>query len=262
MSYYIYKIENQVNHKVYIGLTNNIVRRKSRHFGDLRHGRHDNHFLQKEFDIYGEDNFTFSVEFEGDVTAKKIGELEKEYIAKYDSYKNGYNQNEGGNFGPSNGGTRLTETDLFNILAVLEFDNKRPGEMLGKIFGVTRTTISRIKKGVNHVEAYEAYHKLSDEKRFELYQTFCDDVNFFEQKYANSKITTKRKLNEQQIHLILLNEEKGRPVQLANLQYNFGVTSNTIYTILQGQSYQDYALSYKKLTDEQKAQLATLLRNQ
>ena len=50
--YYIYKIENEINHKKYIGLTNNIVRRRGRHFGDLRRNKHDNSFLQKEFNIY------------------------------------------------------------------------------------------------------------------------------------------------------------------------------------------------------------------
>lgn len=55
--YYIYKIENQINHKIYIGLTNNIARRRARHFTDLRYNKHDNSFLQKEFNIYGEDNF-------------------------------------------------------------------------------------------------------------------------------------------------------------------------------------------------------------
>jgi predicted GIY-YIG superfamily endonuclease len=32
MRYYIYKIENLVNHKIYIGLTKNIGRRRCRHF--------------------------------------------------------------------------------------------------------------------------------------------------------------------------------------------------------------------------------------
>ena len=43
--YYIYKIENLINQKKYIGLTNNIQRRRARHFTDLKNGRHDNHFL-------------------------------------------------------------------------------------------------------------------------------------------------------------------------------------------------------------------------
>jgi group I intron endonuclease len=147
--YYIYKIENLVNHKKYIGLTNNIERRRSRHFSDLRNGRHDNSFLQKEYNIYGEENFNFNVEFEGDISSEEIGDKEKEFIKKYDSYRNGYNQNEGGNFGPSNGGSHLTQIDIFNILSALEFCSK-PGQILSDIFGVSKTTISRIKKGVNH----------------------------------------------------------------------------------------------------------------
>lgn len=141
--YYIYKIENLQNGKKYIGLTNNIKRRRARHFTDLKRNRHDNHFLQKEYNIYGKDSFVFSVEFKGEVDFKTISEKEIEYIEKYDSYKNGYNQNSGGNFGPSNGGSQLTQSDIFNILAALEFMS-RPGQILANIYNVSRTTISRI----------------------------------------------------------------------------------------------------------------------
>lgn len=147
--YYIYKIENTENHKKYIGLTNNIVRRRNRHFNDLRRNKHDNSFLQKEFNIYGEKSFSFNIEFQGDVSYQEISNKEKEFIKYYDSYKNGYNQNEGGNFGPSNGGSHLIESDILTILSVLEFMS-RPGQVLSDIFGVSRTTISRIKRGVNH----------------------------------------------------------------------------------------------------------------
>jgi hypothetical protein len=91
MKYYIYKIENLVNHNKYIGLTNNIARRKHRHFSDLRYGHHDNSFLQEEYDKYGEENFSFNIEFEGDVSYQEISELEHEFVTRYDSYHNGYN---------------------------------------------------------------------------------------------------------------------------------------------------------------------------
>ena len=114
--YYIYKIENLINHKKYIGLTNNIARRWLRNFTDLRWNKHNNYFLKKEFDIYGQDNFLFTVEYQGEITEKEISYKEQEYIKKYDSYRNGYNQNPGGNFGESNGGTHLTQTAIYNIL--------------------------------------------------------------------------------------------------------------------------------------------------
>ena len=258
--YYIYKIENLINHKIYIGLTNNIVRRRSRHFTDLRCHRHDNHFLQKEFDLYGEQNFSFEVLFEGDVTEQQIGEKEKEYIKKYDSYKNGYNQNEGGNFGASNGGTSLTQSDIFNILAALEFKS-RPGQILAEIYGVSRTTISRIKRGVNHNQYKEEYEKMPIEQRQEIYKIFCDSTNFLEKKACSTIIKSKRKLTEEQVLMILVNFEY-KIIPIAEMAKRVGVASTyTLFCIKEGKSYQDYAIKYNKLTEEQKDKLASLLRN-
>lgn len=260
--YYIYKIENLVNNKKYIGLTNNIKRRRARHFTDLRRNKHDNSFLQKEFNIYGEENFSFTIEFEGDVTSEEIGNKEKEFIKFYDSYKNGYNQNEGGNFGPSNGGTHLTESDLLNILSALEFMS-RPGQVLADIYGVSRTTISRIKKGVNHNTTKELYESLPLEERQSIYKIFCDSYNFYENKVNSTIIKSKRHLTEEQVHLYLLNEELGRIVTIDNLMKRFNIKSNnTLIGIKRGESYKDYVLTYSRLTESEKEKLASLLRNQ
>lgn len=260
--YYIYKIENLKNNKKYIGLTNNIIRRKIRHFTDLRRNKHNNSFLQKEFNIYGEDNFSFSIEYQGDISYEEISKKEKEYIALYDSYKNGYNQNEGGNFGPSNGGSHLTESDILNILAVLEF-MKKPGQLLANIFNVSRTTISRIKKGVNHNQYKKEYEELPLVERKKIYDNFCQDMNLLEEKANLSKIKNKRQLSQEQVYLILLNEELGRPITIDDITIKMKVSSsNTIYCILRGQTYQDYVISYQKLTQSEKNKLASLLRNQ
>lgn len=257
--YYIYKIENIINNKKYIGLTNNIIRRKSRHFTDLKYNRHDNSFLQKEFNIYGQDNFTFTILFKGDISEKEIGEKEKYYIKLYDSYKNGYNQNEGGNFGPSNGGSHLTQSDIFNILAVLDFMS-RPGQVLSDIFEVSRTTISRIKKGVNHTKFKEEYDKLSFEEKKNLYSSFCEDMDLITKKANSSKLSKKRQLSQEQVFLIYLNEELGRPIYIADLVKKCKVNSkNTIYSILKKETYLDYYLLYQKLTQSEKDKLATLL---
>lgn len=259
--YYIYKIENKINHKKYIGLTNNIARRRSRHFTDLRGRRHDNQFLQKEFDIYGEENFSFSIEFEGDVTSDEIGEKEKEYIKKYDSYRNGYNQNEGGNFGPSNGGSQLTQSDIFNILSALEFMS-RPGQILSEIYGVTKTTISRIKHGENHIQYKEEYDKLPLEEREKIYQIFCDSTNFYERKVNTTIIQAKRKLTREQVFMILCNFEykiipSTKMAKLVNINSRY-----TLDCIKQGKTYKDYALDYNKLTINEKQKIVSLLSNQ
>lgn len=260
--YFIYKITNKETGLCYIGLTNNIARRRARHFTDLRCNRHDNAFLQKAFNISGEENFDFEVLFEGNVTSEEISLKEREFIAKYDSYHNGYNQNEGGNFGPSNGGSQLTKSDIFNILSALEFKS-RPGQVLADMYDVTRTTISRIKKGVSHNQYKEEYDALSLEERQHIYNIFEASCNFNEKKAYSTIIQSKRKLNEQQVHLILLNEERGRIVTQKELMARFGISSsNTFITIKKGQSYQDFSISYSKLTEKQKDELASLLRKQ
>lgn len=207
----------------------------------------------------GEENFSFEIIFEGEVTYEEISEKEVYYIEYYDSYFNGYNQNKGGNFRPSNGGSHLIKSDLFNIMAALEFMSK-PGQVLADIYEVTRTTISKIKRKESHLEVREEYDSLPLEERQKIYQIFCDSSNFYEKKVNSTIIKTKRKLTETQVHLILLNEELGRPVTLKDMLIKVDLSSNnTIYTILNGQSYKDYSLSYEKLTDEQKNILAQLL---
>lgn len=261
MQYYIYKIENLINHKKYIGLTNNIQRRRCRHFGDLRRGVHDNHFLQKEYNIYGPENFSFSIEYEADISEDEIGEKEKEYILLYDSYYNGYNQNKGGNFGASNGGSQLTQTDIYNILACLEFMS-RPGQILANMYNVSRTTISRIKKGENHIQYKKEYEKLPLEERKEIYKIFCESTNFIEDKVKTTVIKSKRQLNEEQVHLILCNFERKILTKVKMAEFVKIKSTYTLDCIKKGLTYKDYSLSYSKLTLEQKDKLASLLSNQ
>ena len=259
--YYIYKIENLINHKKYIGLTNNITRRRSRHFTDLKCNRHDNSFLQKEYNIYGKEKFSFEVIFEGEINYEEISEKEKYYIKFYDSYKNGYNQNEGGNFGPSNGGSHLTESDILNILSALEFMS-RPGQILSDIYGVSKTTISRIKHRENHVQYKKKYEKMPLEERKQIYDIFCESHNFYEKKVNTTILKNIRTLTKGNVFLLLANEEEGRIIPLKKLCPKIGIkNSNTAYTILKGESYKDYTLEYSKLTNNDKQKLVSLLRN-
>ena len=58
---YVYSIENKVNGKCYIGSTTNPRVRWSKHKGDLNRKRHHSFVLQRAWDKYGEDNFSFKV---------------------------------------------------------------------------------------------------------------------------------------------------------------------------------------------------------
>ena len=57
----VYKIINVVNNKFYVGSTNDFKRRKTRHFSELRNGRHNNRYLQAAWVKHGEQAFVFVI---------------------------------------------------------------------------------------------------------------------------------------------------------------------------------------------------------
>ena len=92
----IYKIENMINHKVYIGQSVLIETRWSAHRGRLNRGKMGKHPLQQSWTKYGENNFSFSVLEE--CSADELDEREIYYISLYNSTnrKFGYNIESGG----------------------------------------------------------------------------------------------------------------------------------------------------------------------
>lgn len=91
----IYRIQNNINGKVYIGQSVDIKKRWKSHKLNLRRGTHANVYLQDEWNTFGESAFSF------DVLAKcrsiKLNELERFYINQYDSTNRdrGYNISAG-----------------------------------------------------------------------------------------------------------------------------------------------------------------------
>lgn len=92
----IYCIENTINNKKYIGLSRDIRRRWNEHKSDLRNGHHENIYLQREWNIYGEENFQFDIVELCDPFI--ICDRECYYISTYKtlSHEGGYNLTNGG----------------------------------------------------------------------------------------------------------------------------------------------------------------------
>ncbi len=96
---YVYKIENEITKKVYIGSTVNFNRRKSEHFKELRKGTHYSKKMQADYDEYGEKSLVMSVieECEDNVRLDR----EQYYIDLYNAANKGYNTSESA-YGVSN----------------------------------------------------------------------------------------------------------------------------------------------------------------
>lgn len=95
----IYKVENLINGKIYIGQTTQNL--NSRIYGHKRDSlRFKNIKFYRATNKYGWDKFEFSIIDDKAKTLEELCSLEKYYIEKFDSYKNGYNSTTGGEISP------------------------------------------------------------------------------------------------------------------------------------------------------------------
>jgi group I intron endonuclease len=99
MHYSIYTIQNTINGKFYIGLTNNIKKRFRQHEINGERGSGSCKWLYRAIKKHGLNNFVFTVIEENITTIECAREREIYYIEKYESYTEGYNANRGGTGG-------------------------------------------------------------------------------------------------------------------------------------------------------------------
>ena len=90
----IYKITCLANNKSYIGQSVSIKRRWATHQRELAAGTHYNVYLQRAYNKYGKDNFTYEIL---ELCSKdKLNEREQFYVKIFDTFENGYNCDRGG----------------------------------------------------------------------------------------------------------------------------------------------------------------------
>lgn len=117
----IYKIENIVNGRVYIGQSVDIEKRWRSHTKELRKGTHANVLLQDDWLIYGEEHFTFEVIKK--CRSIKLNEFEKYYIKHYNAFDNGYNQTVG------NGRTLIDKREIDNSKCIVILANDKVNDL-------------------------------------------------------------------------------------------------------------------------------------
>lgn len=242
---YIYQILNNLNGHCYIGQTNNYQRRFNQHKNDLKKGKHDNPYLQKAYDKYGPEAFSFNILYQEDCDQDRLNQLEEEYISKYDSYENGYNYNRGGQ--QHNGfESKLKQEDINIICAMLEF-HKRPGTILGNYFDVSNTTIYRISHKYSHADLVDNYNKLGYLTREKIYLDFCKENNL--KSYIS--YYSCRKITREQAFVIYIYDEYKYPKR-TYVAYDFNLSDDITRKVKDKKTCLDYYEVYKKLSLDEK----------
>lgn len=143
MEKYVYKIENNINHKIYIGQTNNLERRIKEH----RHDKRMNHPIYNAIHKYGWENFSVETLYFGEDYNTK----EKEYIKLYRSNEKefGYNIQNGeqDSSGENNPQSKLTQQQVDLLMKDLKETNVEFDKLAEK-YNVSIKTIRNVNTGI------------------------------------------------------------------------------------------------------------------
>ena len=93
----IYSIYSKSQNKYYIGKSIDVHKRFLTHLSDLRLNKHHSKYLQNVYNKYGKDDLVFNIITE--CSLEESGALEKYYINKFNSFHDGFNETEGGEWG-------------------------------------------------------------------------------------------------------------------------------------------------------------------
>lgn len=145
----IYKFQNNINKKVYIGQTRNLSSREKQHHRNYLNPNSSmyNTKFYRALRKYGYDNFSYQILVEDDnLTSEELNYLEEYYIMKvYNSYYCGYNSTKGGD--NTSVSRKLDEEQVLHIKEKLKTQKNTIRE-ISKIYNVSESLISMINSGI------------------------------------------------------------------------------------------------------------------
>lgn len=158
----IYRIFNKITGKSYIGQSKNIQKRIKDHWRIYKNSNSLEYNNQIHTGMREEGINNFDYEIIEECKESELNEKEKFYIAKFNSYRNGYNATEGGDFsnvdnrGERNGRSLLTEEDVRAIRKL--YNNRIPFRDTYKNFA---QKISM--RGFRHIWLFETWQYIHPE---------------------------------------------------------------------------------------------------
>lgn len=164
----IYKITNTINGKIYIGKTTLSEHLRFKlHKNELNRKKHNNKHLQRSWDKYGSENFTFEViEYLNISNNWSLNELEIFYIKKLKSYmlEFGYNLTYGGEGAKHNKETCLKISKILKSKNIKRTDEQK--ERQRKIMtGRKHTQESKDKVIKNHASKNKVMYMFQKVKK-------------------------------------------------------------------------------------------------
>lgn len=153
----IYQIKNIKNNRIYIGQTINFEKRKYIHFHTLKNNKHENKFLQRDYNKCGENNFRlYIIEY---CKPEKLNELEQDYLnVLWDNCNNCYNINLLGSKPPNAKGRKLSKKQIEAMSG--EF-----ASFYGKTHSIeTKKRLSNIRRGIGRPHLEGTKEKLRKNK--------------------------------------------------------------------------------------------------
>lgn len=126
----IYKIQNNINHKNYIGQSKNVEMRWKQHIYSAEAG--SQYPIHRALRKYGIENFTFSILEECEVS--ELNNKEIEWISKLNAYGDGYNC--------TRGGEGALKIDYEQVLKL--WNNRKGAKEISEITGIASSHLTSI----------------------------------------------------------------------------------------------------------------------
>lgn len=238
----IYKYQNKINNKVYIGQSINLEQRRLAHKSSAFNKKASdyNSQLHQAIRKYGLENFDYEIiaEINNDEYSREVlNNLEKYFIKYYNSYKNGYNATPGGEENPNrakkgekNGRALLSKTDVKYIREC--YNNHIPFK---QVYEEYKDKIS--KRGLQKVWWFETWKDIHPEYHSEENRYW----HSHQAKANSSEVASnnKRKFSNEEVRNMRKDYTEGMTPKEIWQKYAPNCSWSTIYNIITRQTYKD-----------------------